>query len=90
MSDMTPYTSISLNMPQYTLIFSLLLNMAEYCWMSRNMSENVWINCSDYARVLNIPRYSYNIIINVANIIMLEFLSTWFVHPGAPLPSDLF
>ena len=29
--------------------------MGEYCWMLLNMLENVWINCSDYTRVLNRP-----------------------------------
>ena len=37
--------------------------MAEYYWMPLSMSENAWINCSDYARVFNMPRYSYIIII---------------------------
>ena len=38
-----------------------------------------------YARVLNILGYSYNnIIILVTNIIILEFLSARFTHPGAP------
>ena len=48
-------------------------------------------NCSDYARVFNMPQYSYNnIIIIVTNVIMLEFLSVWFIHPGALLPFYLF
>ena len=34
---------ICLNMP---LMF---FNMPEYCWMSLNMPENTWINCSGYA-----------------------------------------
>ena len=38
-----------------------------------------------YARVPNILEYSYNsIIIVVTNVIILEFLSTWFLHPAAP------
>ena len=45
--------------------------MPEYCWMSLNTSENNWINCSDYARVLNMPQYSYSIIINVTNYIRI-------------------
>ena len=37
------------------------------------------------------PQYSYNnIIIIVTNVIMLEFLSVWFIHPGALLPFYLF
>ena len=38
------------------------------------------------------PRHSYNniIIIIVTNVIILEFLSARFVHPGAPLPFYLF
>ena len=44
-----------------------------------------------YARILNMPRHSYNnIIIIVTNVIILEFLSARFVHPGAPLPFYLF
>ena len=32
-----------------------------------------------------LPRYSYNdIIIIITNVIILEFLSARFVHPGAP------
>ena len=39
---------------------------------------------------LNMPQYSYNtVIIIVTNIIILEFLSARFVHPGAPyLPNS--
>ena len=45
--------------------------MAEYYWMPLSMSENVWINCSDYARVFNMPRYSYIIIIIIILIIII-------------------
>ena len=83
---MAPCISI---MPEYALMF---LNIPEYDWilMSLNMSEHSWLNCSDYARVLNMPRYSYNNIITVTNVIILEFLSTRFVHPGSLLPFYLF
>ena len=75
---------ICLNKP---LDLSIYLNMAEYFWVTLRMPENVWINCSDYARVLDMLRYSYNnIIIIVTNVIILEFVSTRFVHPGALLP----
>ena len=40
----------------------------------------------EYAGVLNLLQYSYInivIIIIVTNVIMLEFLSAWFVHPGS-------
>ena len=74
---------ICLNMPQCP---SICLSMSEYCWMSLNMPENAWINCSDYARVFNMPRHSYNnIIIIVTNVIILESLSAQFVHPGTLL-----
>ena len=53
------------------------------------MPENARINCSDYARVLNMLQYSYNNII-VTNVVILEFLSALFVHPGALLPFYLF
>ena len=37
------------------------------------------------------PRYSYNnIVIIVTTVIILEFLSARFVHPGALLPFYLF
>ena len=59
------------------------LIMAEYSWMALTVPENAWINCSDYARILNMLRCSYNnIIIVVTNVIMLEFLSARFVDPG--------
>ena len=33
------------------------------------------------------PKYSYNnIIIDTANVIILESFSAWFVHPGALPP----
>ena len=60
--------------------------MHEYTLMSLSMPENAWINCSEYARVLNISQYSYNGIIVVPNVIVLEFLSARFVHPVALLP----
>ena len=47
---MPVYALMSLNMPEHDRI---LLNVPEY-------AENAWINCSDYARVLNMPQYSYN------------------------------
>ena len=48
---------IPLNIPYYPLI---CLSMTEYCSVSLNMPENGWINCSDYARVLNIlPHLRY-------------------------------
>ena len=31
------------------------------------------------------PRDSYNKIITIVTVIMLEFLSAWFEHPGALL-----
>ena len=55
------------------------------------MPENLWINCSDYAKVLSVPRYSYNnIIIIVTNVITLQVLSALFVHPGTLLPYFIF
>ena len=64
---------------------SISLNMHKYPWN--------WINCSDYARVLNMPRYSYNniiIIIIATNAIMLEFSSAQFIHVGALLCYHFF
>ena len=59
--------------------------------MSLNMPENALKNCSDYVRVFNMPLYSYNnIIIIVTNVIILEFLSAQFVHPGSLLPFYFF
>ena len=56
--------------------------MAEYCWMSLTMPENAWINCSDYAMVLNMPQYTCdNFFIIVTNVVMLDFLSVRLLHP---------
>ena len=85
--NMAPYAWICLNMPQCP---SICLKMVVYCWMSLNMPEKARINCSDYARVLNMQRYSYNIIIIVTNVITLEFLSAWFIHPVTLPPFYLF
>ena len=67
------------------------LNMCQYPWIYLNILENAWINCSDYTSLLNMPQCSCNnIIIIVTNVIILEFLSAQFVHPGALLPFYLF
>ena len=73
-------TLISLNIPQHDQI---LLNVP-------NMPENTCINCSDYARVLKMLQYSYNNIIIVTNVIILELVSAQCVHPGALLSFYLF
>ena len=41
-------------MLEYALMY---VNMAEYCWMSLNLSTNTWVNCSDYATVLNMSHH---------------------------------
>ena len=74
---MAPYAPIMQNMPQYA-----------WTWM--NISENAWIKCFYCSRVLNIPRYSYSITINVTNIIILSILSARFVQWGALLPFCFF
>ena len=53
------------------------------------MPEHGRINCYEYAKVLNMPRHSYNNIMIIVTIILLEFLSAQFIHPGTP-PSYLF
>ena len=69
---------IYLNMPQY---LSICLTMVEYCWMFLNMPENAKTSCSDYARVLNIPRYSYNnIIIVVTNVIITDLIKLHLIR----------
>ena len=51
------------------------------------MPENASINRFEYVRALNIfSQYSYNNIIIVTNVIILEFLSAPFVHPRAVIP----
>ena len=42
-----------------------------------------YVSSITYARFLNMLGYSYNNIIIVTNVIILEFLSAWFVYPGA-------
>ena len=64
------------------------------------MPENVWKICSGYARVLNMLRYSYIIIIiNIITIIViiiltnlftLKFFSAQLVNPVAQLPFNVF
>ena len=39
---------------------------------------------------LYVPQYSYNNIIVVANVILLQFLSSRFVYPGAPQLTILY
>ena len=45
---------------------------------------------ADYARIVNMPRYSYHKIITIVTVIMLEFLSARFEHPGSLLLFYLF
>ena len=78
---MASYASI---IPQYALCLTLCQNMAEYCWMSLNMPEKtvLW--------VLNMPWYSYENIITVNNVIILEFLSVQFAYPSTLLLFHIF
>ena len=70
------YALMSLNMLEYSCI---LLNVPEYAWKCMNKLF--------YVRAINMPQYGYyNTIIIVMNVIILEFLSARFVHPGALLP----
>ena len=39
------------------------LDIPEHGWILLNIPKYAWINCSDYARVLNMPQYTYNNII---------------------------
>ena len=66
--------------------------MPEHGWILLNvpMLENTWINCFDYARVLNMLWYCYKNIITVTNAVKLEFLSTQIAHRGALLPFYIF
>ena len=55
--------------------------MTEYCWIFLTVPENAEINCSEYAKILNMPQYNNkNIVIIVTNVIVLEFLPAWFIH----------
>ena len=43
--------------------------------MFLTVPENAKINCSEYAKILNMPQYNNkNIVIIVTNVIVLEFL----------------
>ena len=67
-------------MPGFSICF-LILNI----WQGSEYASAI-----KYARFLNMPWYSYdNIIIIVINVIVLEFLSAWFVHTAAPQLSIL-
>ena len=78
---------IRLNMFEYTVLimpgFSIWLIIVDI-WKGFEYTPD--IKC---ARALNMPRYSYNKIIIVTNVIILEFLAAWFVHPGAPQLTNL-
>ena len=77
-TNMSDYVSIGLN--------NSWIMWPESVFMSLNMPEHGWINWSDYVRVFSVPQYSYNNIIIVTNVIILEFLSTRVIHPVALLP----
>ena len=53
--------------------------------MALNRPENAWINCSNYAKILSMPRYCYNGIVTIVTVIILEFLSAQFEHPDVLL-----
>ena len=58
--------------------------MTEYCWAFLTVPENAEINRSEYAKILNMPQYNNNnIVIIVTNVIILEFLPSWFIHTVA-------
>ena len=80
------YTLMSLNVSEHDWI---LLNVPKYAWKCLN--KLFWLcQCSRYAsgiksaRVLNMLLYSYNNIIIVINVVILEFLSAQFIYLGAP------
>ena len=84
--NMSEYGSICLNAPQLGLIlpectvltmpgFSICLIILDI-WQGFQYASGI-----RYASVLNMLRYSYNNIIIVTNVIIIEFLSTRFVHP---------
>ena len=57
--NITQYASICLNFPRYAwMCLNIGLNLALYWWMPLNISENAWINCSDYVTVLNMPHHT--------------------------------
>ena len=48
---MPEYDSLCLNVPHYVWkCLNTGLNMADYCWMFLNISENAWINCPGCTR----------------------------------------
>ena len=58
--------------------------MPDHGWILLNVPEYAKTSCSDYARVLNIPRYCYNnIIIVVTNVIITRILvcSIFILYP---------
>ena len=74
---------MSLNMPENA---QTVLTMPGFsiCLLILDISQGFeYALGTKYARVLNILRYRYNNIIIVTNVIILEFSSARFVHPGA-------
>ena len=60
-----------LNMPRNALI---PLSIPEHGWILLNVHEYDWLNRSDYARVFNMPRYSYNNNIIIVTVIIFRIL----------------
>ena len=80
--NMSEHDWILLNVPQYAckylnkLFYARVFNMLNV-WQCFEYASGI-----SYARVLNMPQYSYNNIF-VTNVIILEFLVAWFLYPGA-------
>ena len=59
--------------------------MSEHGWILLNVHEHDRTNWFDYASVLNMLRYNYSNSTIVVKVIILQFLSAGFVHPGTLL-----
>ena len=56
------------------------LTMHQYLWISRNVLENAWINCSDYARALKMPGHltCFDWLLKMPRV--LNVLEFWICH----------
>ena len=85
---MAEYASISLNIhkyPESAWKTDLIMPRFSICFIILDIRQGFEYALDiKYFWVLNMPRCSYNNIIIVDSNIILEFLSTRFVHPGVP------
>ena len=82
--NMTEYCWVSVNMPQNNSVKTVLtMPGLSVCLIIRDIWQGFeYTSYIKYARVLNMLQYSYNNFIIIVTVILLEYFSARFVHPG--------